>query len=325
MRQITPAGRAPRCARRPLVPLCVVLFLFGNWLSGRVHASSGGEYDPFEPRTAVRDPFERRLAARDPFEEPHRPLQAKRAKQVATANTTADVERDKPSITPVFDPFDSGDEAARIARRVGRRVQLANFQVPAADDEPALAPQADAGRPPAQRPSATLEDPCAVAEAEKKLFELGIDISLPEGRLPTDFAAACWDTVHQPGNALVGWRSWPASTYLWDATCFYHRPLYFEEINLERYGYGCAGCLQPAASAAHFFGTVPALPYLIAAATRHPANILGAGCPPHECVYTLGHYRPGSCPPWRHHWPPCDPLAAAAQGGVVTGLIFLIP
>ena len=78
---------------------------------------------------------------------------------------------------------------------------------------------------------------------------------------------------------------------------FCHRPLYFEEINLERYGYGCGWCLQPGASAAHFFGTVPALPYLMT-----------VDCP-HECIYTLGHYRPGSCPPWRAtgrpatHWP----------------------
>jgi hypothetical protein len=108
-------------------------------------------------------------------------------------------------------------------------------------------------------------------------------------------------------------RCWPASTYQWDATCLCYKPLYFEEINLERYGYGCCACLQPAASAAHFFGTVPALPYLIAADS------------PCECKYTLGHYRPGSCPPLRYHWPPCDPLAAAAEGGVLTGLIFLIP
>jgi hypothetical protein len=92
-----------------------------------------------------------------------------------------------------------------------------------------------------------------------------------------------------------------------------HRPLYFEEINLERYGYGCHDCLQPFASAAHFFATVPALPYCI-----------GANCPG-ECQYTLGHYRPGSCPPWRCHRPPVSALGALAEGGVWTGMVFLIP
>jgi hypothetical protein len=66
-------------------------------------------------------------------------------------------------------------------------------------------------------------------------------------------------------------------------------------------------------SAAHFFGRIPALPYL---ATVDP---------PHRCVYTLGHYRPGSCAPLAWNLVPFDPLAAAVQGGVVTGLVYLIP
>jgi hypothetical protein len=142
---------------------------------------------------------------------------------------------------------------------------------------------------------------------------LGIYIGLPTGQLPTDYAAACWESINQSGGPTVADRCWPGFVYQWDATSLCHRPLYFEEINLERHGYGCCACLQPLASAAHFFGTVPALPYCMA-----------VDCPC-ECVYTLGHYRPGSCPPWRCHWPPCDPLAAAAEGGVLTGMIFLIP
>jgi hypothetical protein len=46
---------------------------------------------------------------------------------------------------------------------------------------------------------------------------------------------------------------------------------------------------------------------------------------PGDCVYTLGHYRPGSCNPWRWYWPTCDPVAAVAAGGIWTGLIFAIP
>jgi hypothetical protein len=93
----------------------------------------------------------------------------------------------------------------------------------------------------------------------------------------------------------------------------FHRPLYFEEVNLERHGYGHHDCLQPFVSAAHFFGTVPALPYCLAA------------YPPHDCQYTLGHYRPGSCPPWRCNWPPARPLAGLTQAGVLAGLIILFP
>ena len=163
------------------------------------------------------------------------------------------------------------------------------------------------------RVAAPSDDPCAAA-TEKPLSALGINIALqPGGEMPVDHALACWDSLNQTLGPLAAARFWQGQLYEWDATALCHRPLYFEEINLERYGYGCCACLQPAASAAHFFGTVPALPYCMA-----------AECPC-ECVYTLGHYRPGSCPPWRCHWPPCDPVAAAAEGGFMTGMIFLIP
>jgi hypothetical protein len=166
-----------------------------------------------------------------------------------------------------------------------------------------------------------LKDPCAAAQF-KPLCELGINISQPTGQMPTDFATPCWEQINSGPNGLC--RCWPTLTYQWDATCLCYQPLYFEEINAERYGYVCdnccgcccccpGNCAQSAASAAHFFGTIPCLPYCVA-----------AECPT-ECVYTLGHYRPGSCPPWRWHWPPCDPFAAATCAGVYTGLVFAIP
>jgi len=106
---------------------------------------------------------------------------------------------------------------------------------------------------------------------------------------------------------------WPQSDYQWFATAFCHRPLYFEEVNVERYGYTISPVVQPVISGAHFFGTIAILPYKM---TRH--------CPC-ECIYTLGHYRPGDCAPRRWHHELWDTKAAAVQGGVVTGLIFLIP
>lgn len=99
----------------------------------------------------------------------------------------------------------------------------------------------------------------------------------------------------------------------WEAPATCHYPLYFEEVNLERYGYSHFGCLQPVASAAHFFGTVPLLPYKM---TLHPSR---------ECLYTLGHYRPGSCVPYRINQLPLRLSAAAVEGLVVTSAVFLIP
>jgi hypothetical protein len=157
-----------------------------------------------------------------------------------------------------------------------------------------------------------LPQPCVTAN-EKPLGDLGINIVLPGGLLPKDHASECWSSVNAAGGPYAAMRYWSTLRYYWDATCLCYRPLYFEEVNLERYGYGCCECLQPAASAAHFFATVPALPYCMA-----------AHCPG-ECEYTLGHYRPGNCPPRRTNWPSLKPIAAAAEGGVLTGMIFLIP
>jgi hypothetical protein len=198
---------------------------------------------------------------------------------------------------------------------VGPADYQTNTEPPASDGTVQLLP-APAGA------AAAPKDPCGAVE-NKPLNQLGISIAEPAGKLPTDLAAPCWAQINQT-NGTAGARCWPVNSYNWDATCFYHNPLYFEEPNLERYGYNCGDaccccsgcrecCLQPAASAAHFYGAVLALPYCMA-----------EECPG-DCVYTLGHYRPGSCNPWRCYWPTFDPVAALAAGGIWTGLIFAIP
>lgn len=219
--------------------------------------------------------------------------------------------------TAIYDPFESlapVDTAAYYPKRpvIAAQHELVFLQAPTDDTGAANAPlDAKTTQKADQRPTA---DPCA-GGAEKSMAELGINIVLPSGLLPKDHAALCWEERNAMGGPYGDLRCWPMLSYFWDAPCICYRPLYFEETNLERYGYGCCcPCLiQPAVSAAHFFGTIPCLPYCMA---EH--------CPC-ECEYTLGHYRPGSCPPQRFHWPTCKPIAAAAEAGVVTGLIFAIP
>ena len=108
-------------------------------------------------------------------------------------------------------------------------------------------------------------------------------------------------------------EDWITGCFYWAPPGTHHQPLYFEEVNLERYGYGHGHFTQPFVSAAHFFGRVPALPYLLTA--DHP----------HKCIYTYGHYRLGSPAPYRHHWPPLSAKAALVQAGVTTGMFYLIP
>ena len=71
----------------------------------------------------------------------------------------------------------------------------------------------------------------------------------------------------------------------WIAPNFYHRPLLFEDINLERYGNQLR--FQNVFSAAHFLGTIPALPYKIGKHGRCHRE------------YTIRHHRPGNCVPYQ--------------------------
>lgn len=84
---------------------------------------------------------------------------------------------------------------------------------------------------------------------------------------------------------------WTLHPFTWASPSFYHRPLYFEQVNLERYGKGPRCCLQPTYSSLHFFGSIAVLPYKLM--TQHP----------HERAFTLGHHRPGDCVPYqRRSW-----------------------
>jgi len=108
-------------------------------------------------------------------------------------------------------------------------------------------------------------------------------------------------------------RSWGSITYTWKASALCHKPLYFEEVALERYGHSRGPVLDPLVSAAHFFITVPMLPYEMGVE------------PPHECEYTLGYYRPGSCAPWIIDGFPVSLRGMALEFTTVTGAAFAIP
>lgn len=108
-------------------------------------------------------------------------------------------------------------------------------------------------------------------------------------------------------------QGWAPTTFTWKASGLCHKPLYFQQAHVERYGHSTGPLTQPIVSAGHFFLTVPVLPYEMAL------------WPPYECMYTLGYYRPGSCAPYYLDPIPLSVRAALAEAGVWVGGVFLIP
>jgi hypothetical protein len=108
-------------------------------------------------------------------------------------------------------------------------------------------------------------------------------------------------------------RFFPLVNYNWLASNLHHKPLYFEDIPLERYGHKFPYGLQPFVSVGRFGVQLIGIPYQMA---------LDPVC---EDVYALGYYRPGDCAPKLFYQIPYNLKAAAAAGGVYAGLIFLIP
>ncbi len=147
-------------------------------------------------------------------------------------------------------------------------------------------------------------DECPPQGKIKPLSDITNDIRPQGDKFPT--------MCPLPASAFEG-RNWQPLVFTWKASGLCHKPLYFEQVGVERYGHNLGPILQPFASGAHFFLTVPILPYKMGLE------------PPGECIYTLGYYRPGSCAPWILDPLPLSVRAALAQGGVWTGMAFLIP
>ena len=99
------------------------------------------------------------------------------------------------------------------------------------------------------------------------------------------FVSAWWgiptECLIRPGQ--VASRDWTKTTFTWKASSVCHKSLFFEDVQLERYGHSAGPVLQPLISGAHFFASVGLLPY---SAGVYPAT---------ECHYVLGYYRPGEC------------------------------
>jgi len=103
------------------------------------------------------------------------------------------------------------------------------------------------------------------------------------------------------------------STFTWKASGACNKPLYFEDVALERYGHEWGPVVTPVVSTVRFFGDLAVLPYKMGI---HPPN---------ECQHPLGYYRPGSCAPWSIGPVPLSMRGAVTQAAFVTGTALALP
>jgi hypothetical protein len=115
------------------------------------------------------------------------------------------------------------------------------------------------------------------------------------------------------GDGTLEPRRFTETTMTFKASGSCHKPLYFEEPQLERYGHEWGPVVQPVISTANFVKNAAFLPYKMGI---HPMN---------ECQYPLGYYRPGECAPWTVGPVPISLRGALMQAGAVTGAAAILP
>jgi hypothetical protein len=140
---------------------------------------------------------------------------------------------------------------------------------------------------------------------------------IPYAKLGASDLAAVSEFWRLPSVCLLGnrggspYRCWTPQTVTWKASSLCHKPLYFENRQLERYGHSRGPFAQPIHSTVHFFASLISLPYQTAIT---PAN---------ECQYALGFFRPGDCAPWLKDPIPISLAGARRQALLTTGGAFI--
>lgn len=158
---------------------------------------------------------------------------------------------------------------------------------------PVLARIKDGDEP--AEPAVPAEDP-----GIKPLSEIRVRITRPQTNeageqlpLPPDYATEYFGTRPPASREVPGYNPWMEDISYAPALNFCYRPLYFEEVNAERYGYSF-GLLQPAVSIAEFYGHVVLLPYRLVArrpgfATYHDHQFRPGGTAPREVAVPEFH------------------------------------
>lgn len=182
--------------------------------------------------------------------------------------------------------------------------------------QPAPRSQSSVQVPPTTKPTSppAYVEPLEVPTAER-LFRLESERALRErirqeqrdqgarAHFPEDVAIA------PPGVSYQG-RAWPCFVSTIPASITAYHPLYFEDKNVERYGWD-AGIFQPVLSAGKFYLDLALLPYNVGAQL------------PWSLEYNAGYALPGDPEPYRIYWPKLSCTGATLESLTVLGILAL--
>jgi hypothetical protein len=151
----------------------------------------------------------------------------------------------------------------------------------------------------------------------RRVIDVPLDIRPTKGDLPLDLAAGRSAGEPTIDETLPGDGTWaggePADVY-----CSYtpwticYRPLYFEDIKLERYGEN-VGYLQTGLSGLRFFSSIAALPYKMTVR------------PPRSCQCSNGFSRCGDCPLPGYGRREFRLDASFVEAAAVAGVVYILP
>jgi hypothetical protein len=186
----------------------------------------------------------------------------------------------------------ANDDSVQSAGDLGNSDQAASDEDPTTEDEESK-----------RRDRIT----AGIGALKKPVTEIRINTT-PGGEVPENRAELF--SQHGPAISIgaLGIASASPDRY---TICFTHRPLYYEQRNLERCGRGC-GCLQNGVSAAQFLWNTALLPYQIG--RQH--------C---DCPVTAG----GDCMTCQSYpidckLLPCDLHGVTVQAAALAGFTFLL-
>ena len=223
-----------------------------------------------------------------------------------------------------------GFRVVRVAKvQLAKPADAPDGRLPAPAEPPANPPEAKPAQPAEVAADPFRDDAQHGSTPPSSVRELGFE---PIGRLtidttvqrdpkvkdekfqkPADEAQAAFSKFGEQHDLMQVGEVWLDESFFLGPAEFCHQPLYFEEVNLERYGTSSTPRLQPVVSGVRFLATVPALPYLMTIKR------------PRACWYDGSPYLAGRPAPWHKELPPLRLNAATVEGLVAAGLILVIP